>query len=105
MNYEQLQKLNPADFKRYCGVHQETFKEMVKIVKAEKILQKKSGRPSKLCIENQILMTLSYLREYPTFFHRGIKWGINESNSYRIVIRTEKILINSGLFNLPGEKK
>ncbi|MEG4891840.1 hypothetical protein QUA94_34640 [Microcoleus sp. F8-D2] len=40
MNYEQLQKLTPKDFKRYSGVHQETFKEMVKIVKAEKILQK-----------------------------------------------------------------
>jgi hypothetical protein len=78
---------------------------MVKIVKAEKILQKKSVRPSKLCVEDQILMTLSYLREYPTFFHRGIKWGINESNAYRIVIRTEKALINSGLFNLPSKKK
>ena len=104
MNYEQVQKLNPADFKRYCGLHQETFKEMVKIVKAEKVFQKKSGRPSKLCVEDQILMTLSYLREYPTFFHLGIKWGINESNAYRIVIRTEKALINSGLFKLPGKK-
>ena len=104
MNYEQLQKLMPKDLKRYCGVHPETFKEMVKIVKAEKILQKKSGRPSKLCVENQILITLSYLREYPSFFHLGIKWGINESNAYRIVIRTEKALINSGLFNLPGKK-
>lgn len=104
MNYEQLQKLTPKDFKRYCGVHQETFKEMVKIVKAEKILQKKSGRPSKLCVSDQILMTLSYLREYPSFFHLGIKWGINESNAERIVIRTEKALINSGLFNLPGKK-
>ncbi|MEG4627270.1 transposase family protein [Microcoleus sp. w1-18aA5] len=104
MKYEQLQKLTPTDFKRYCGVHQETFKEMVKIVKSEKILQKKSGRPSKLSPEDQILMTLSYLREYPTFFHLGIKWGINESNAYRIVIRTEKALIKSGLFNLPGKK-
>jgi hypothetical protein len=77
---------------------------MVKIVKAEKIFQKKLGRPSKLCVEDQILMTLSYLREYPTFFHLGIKWGINESNAYRIVIRTEKVLIKSGLFNLPGKK-
>jgi hypothetical protein len=105
MNYEQLQKLTPKDFKRYWGVHQETFKEMVKIVKTEKILQKKSGRSSKLCVEDQILMTLSYLREYPTFFHLGIKWGINESNAYRIIIRTEKGLINSELFNLPARKK
>ena len=104
MNYEQLQKLTSKDFKRYSGVHQETFKEMVKIVKAEKIFQKKSGRPSKLCPEDQLLMTLSYLREDPTFFHLGVKWGINESNAYRIVIRTEKALIKSGLFNLPGKK-
>ena len=55
-------------------------------------------------LEDQILMTLSSLREYPTFFHLGIKWGINESNSYRIVIRTEKFLIKSGVFNLPGKK-
>ncbi|WP_228041992.1 MULTISPECIES: helix-turn-helix domain-containing protein [unclassified Tychonema] len=47
---------------------------MVKIVKAEKKIQKKLGGPSKLCVEDQILMTLSYLREYPTFFHLGIKW-------------------------------
>ena len=40
MNYEQLQKLTPKGFKRYCGVHQETFKEMVKIVKAEKYFKK-----------------------------------------------------------------
>jgi hypothetical protein len=41
MNYEHLQKLTSKGFKRYCGVHQETFKEMVKIVKAEKKIQKK----------------------------------------------------------------
>jgi hypothetical protein len=41
MNYEQLQKLTPKGFKHYCGVHQETFKEMVKIVKAEKVFQEK----------------------------------------------------------------
>jgi hypothetical protein len=45
---------------------------MVKIVKAEKILQKKSVRLSKLCVEDPILMTLSYLREDPTFFHREL---------------------------------
>jgi hypothetical protein len=46
---------------------------MVKIVKAEKKIQKKSVRPSKLCVSDQILMTLSYLREYPTFF----LWELN----------------------------
>jgi hypothetical protein len=104
MNYEKIKNLNSTDFKRYCGVNHETFKEMVKVVTVEKILQKKEGRPSKLCIEDQILMTLEYLREYPTFFHLGIKWEISESNTYRIVVKIEKFLIRSGLFNLPGKK-
>jgi Trm5-related predicted tRNA methylase len=78
---------------------------MVKIVKAEKILQKKLGRKSKLSIEDQILMTLAYLREYRTFFHLAIDWGIDESNVYRTVTKIEKILINSGLFNLLGKKE
>ena len=38
------------------------------------------------------------------FFYLEIKWDINESNAYRIVIRTKKALINSGLFKLPGKK-
>lgn len=105
MNYEKVKKLKSADFKRYCGVHTSTFNEMVKIVKAEKIIQKKSGRPSKLRIEDQILMTLAYLREYRPFFHLAIDWGIDESNVYRIVIKIEKILITSGLFTLPGKKQ
>jgi len=40
MNYEKIKNLNSTDFKRYCGVHHETFQEMVKVVKVEKILQK-----------------------------------------------------------------
>ena len=100
MNYEQIQNLKLTDFKRYFGVRHETFKEMVKVVKVEKILQKKPRITSKLYIEDQILMTLGYLREYPTFFHLGIKWGIDESNAYKIVVKVEKILIKSELFSL-----
>ncbi|WP_217652003.1 helix-turn-helix domain-containing protein, partial [Hydrococcus rivularis] len=44
---------------------------MVKVLEAEKVLQKKTGRPSKLSAEDQILMTLEYWREYRTYFHIG----------------------------------
>ena len=49
-------------------------------------------------------MTLEYLREYRTYFHIGQSWGLNESNVYRIIIKVEKCLIESGLFRLPGKK-
>jgi hypothetical protein len=47
MKYQELKNLLPLELKRFCGVHQETFQQMAKIVDAEKVLQKKSGRPSK----------------------------------------------------------
>jgi hypothetical protein len=37
---------------------------MVRVVKAEDKKKKKVGRPPELIIEDQILMTLQYLREY-----------------------------------------
>ena len=104
MTYEQVKNLSPADFKRLCGVSSEVFKDIVKVVAGEKALQKKSGRPGKLMIEDQILVTLEYWREYRTYFHIGIDWGVNESTIYRIVRNTEKAMLKSGLFSLSGRK-
>ncbi|REJ51516.1 MAG: IS5 family transposase [Microcystis wesenbergii TW10] len=104
MTYEQVKTLKPTEFKRLCGVYPDTFKDMVTVLKAEKVWQKKTGRPSKLSTEDQLLITLEYWREYRTYFHLGNSWGINESTAYRIVRKVENILIKSGLFNLPGKK-
>lgn len=104
MNYKEVKKLSPAEFRRCCGVKPETFEQMVKAVAAEKILQTKPGRPSKLSREDQVLMTLSYWREYRTYFHLGTSWGIDEANAQRIIKKVENILIKSGLFNFPGKK-
>ena len=86
------------------GVYPEIFKDMVKVVKAEKVITKYTGRKDKLIIEEQILITLSYWREYRTYFHIGQDWGINQSTVYRIICKIEDILIRSGLFSLPGKK-
>ncbi len=104
MTYEQVKTLKPTEFKRLCGLYPDTFKDMVTVLKAEKVWQKKTGRPSKLSTEDQLLITLEYWREYRTYFHLGNSWGINESTAYRIVRKVENILIKSGLFNLPGKK-
>jgi Helix-turn-helix of DDE superfamily endonuclease len=104
MTYSQIENLKPTEFKRLCGVYPETFNKMVKVLSAEKALQKKMGRPSKLSIEDQILITLTYWREYRTYFHIGTSWGINETTALRIIRKVEDILVKSGLFNLPGKK-
>ena len=105
MNYEQAKKLKPDEFKRLCGVTPQTFKQMVKIVEKHFKAKKKAGRPSKLSLENQILMTLEYLREYRTYFHIGKSWGVHESNVYRTIKKIENILIREKKFRLPGQKE
>jgi hypothetical protein len=68
--------------------------------------QKKSlgGRPNKLCIEDMLLMTLEYLREYRTYFHISKSYDLSESNAYKIIRWVEDTLIKSRAFSLPGRK-
>ena len=105
MNYEQARKLKPNEFKRLSGVTPQTFERMVEIVEEQLKTKKKAGRPSKLSLENQILMTLEYLREYRTYFHIGKSWGLDESNVYRTIKKIENILIREKDFSLPGKKE
>lgn len=105
MTYKKVKNLRAEDFKRLTGVHFETFNQMVEIVKQAEKLRKKTGRPPKLRIEDQILMVLEYLREYRTYFHLGATWGVNESTAYRIIQKIENILIQAPQLRLPGKKR
>ena len=105
MTYEKVKNLSEQEFKRLCGVRKETFAQMVKLVEENENQKTKTGRPSKLTLENQVLMTLEYLREYRTYFHIGQSWGINESTAYRIIQKIENIIIKSKEFRIPGKKQ
>jgi len=106
MSYEQVKDLRPAEFKRYCGVEHETFRRMVELVSKRLTKERrKTGRPPKLSVEDQVLLTLEYWREYRTFFHLATSWGLHESNVCRIIRRVEDILTKSKAFRLPGKKK
>jgi hypothetical protein len=106
MSYEQVKALSPADFKRYCGVRPETFRRMVEVVSNRLAKsRRKPGRPPKLPVEDQVLLTLEYWREYRTFFHLATSWGLHESSVCRIIRRVEDILTKSRAFKLPGKKQ
>src|SRR5947209_2814375 len=106
MSYEQIKDLRPALFKRYCGVKPETFHRMVEVVSGHlSRTRSKLGRPPKLSVEDQVLMTLEYWREYRTFFHIARSWDIHESSVWRTIRRVEDILTKSKAFTLPGKKR
>jgi hypothetical protein len=90
-----------AGFKRYTGIQRTTFNAMLAAMQQHEAAKTKSGRPSELSLEAQILLALTYWREYRTLYHIGMDFGIHESSASRIVHKVEDILIKSGLFDLP----
>lgn len=104
MRYEKARKLKDAEFKRLCGVRHETFLAMCEIVQAVED-QKTSGRSCNLTVENQVLLTLTFWREYRTMFHLGQDWGLHDEHVSRLVRRIEDILIKGKKFSLPGKRR
>ncbi len=100
MEYWRSRKLSATKFKRFSGVKRKTFSLMVRLVKAQEKLKKKPGRPSKLIIEDQILIALQYLRQYQTYYHISLQWRISESTVFRLVRKVENILIQSRNFKI-----
>jgi hypothetical protein len=105
MRYDQVRTLEDEKFRRLTGVKLSTFSKMVDILKQADIQKKmQGGRKNKLSIEDQLLMTLEYLREYRTYFHIGQSYGISESSAYKGVKWVEDILVKHPDFALPGRK-
>ena len=98
MKYNDSKKLSETQFKRYTGISWSTFDLMVEQLKMHVPAK---GRPTKLSIEDQILLCLSYWREYRTLFHVATNYGVSEPTASRIVRHVEDCLIKSNLFNLP----
>jgi hypothetical protein len=106
MKYEQIKALTEEQFRRATGIKIKTFNKMIDILRKEdKEKKKKGGRNNKLCIEDQLLITLEYLREYRTYFHIGNSYGISESSAYKCIKWVESTLIKHPDFHLPGKKE
>ena len=105
MKWKNLQSLSEKKFRRITGVKRLTFEKMLDIIKAaEKIKKAKGGRPNNLIVEDRLLMTLEYLREYRTYLHIGASYGLSESNAFANIRWIENVLIKSKEFSLPGKK-
>ena len=100
-NIDKLLEQDNAGFKRYTGIHKATIYEILNAMQQHEAQKTKSGRPSALSLEEQILLVLTYWREYRTLYHISMDFGIHESSASRIIHKTENILIDSGKFELP----
>lgn len=105
MKFNTVKELDDEKFRRLTGVKRPTFNKMVCILnEAIKSRKTSKGRKKKLSIENMLLMTLEYIREYRTYFHVSQSYGISESSTYKTVKWVEDTLIKHPDFALPGRK-
>ena len=105
MRWEAINKLAADEFRRLTGVKKPTFEEMANILQEARAQKKlRGGRKNKLSIEETLLMTLEYLREYRTYFHISKSYGISEGYAYKTIRWVEDTLIKSKVFSLPGRK-
>ena len=101
MKFENISKLSDVQFRRITGVKRPTFDKMVSLIRATTA---STGRPHKLSVEDRILMTLEYLREYRTYAHIAASYGVSETRTFTNIREIENVLIKSKEFSLPGKK-
>ena len=105
MKYSQIKDLDAEKFRRLTGVKRATFVHMLEILRqVDQKKKAKGGRKNKLCLEDQLLIALEYIREYRTYFHIGQSYGVSESAAYKTVKWVEDTLIQHSDFSLPGRK-
>ena len=103
--YEKSLKLKDKDFKQLIGVQKTTFDEMILVLRegyAEK--HKRRGRHTKLAMEDQLLMSLKYWRQYITQKELAYEFEVGEATAHDTIVWVENTLVKSGKFSLPGKK-
>lgn len=108
-SFKQAKLQNSSKFKRDTGVSLENFNTIVNLVKNhlkivyEKNPNKLKGQKPSIIIEDKVLLTLYYLRHYPTFIILGNNFSISESYANKIYHSILTILVQE--LHVPGSKE
>ena len=98
--------LSHRKFKQLFGVKRETFHNMLEVLQeAFEELHKFGGKPpTKLRVEDRLLLTLQYWRTYQTMEHLAYEYDTVVSNIHKAIEWVEDSLIKDATFRLPGKK-
>ena len=88
-------KLNAAQFLRVTGLRKSQFDSLlVLLTDYVKLAWSSRGRQdSKFSLSDKLLITLRYLRDYPTFLVLGNEFDISESYAHKIFTKVSCALV------------
>lgn len=101
MRLIEVSDYDEQQFLRLTGVKRQVFELMIKVVAQG---QPNFGRPRKLSVADQVLLTLCYWREYRSQFHVASSFGVSEATVCRTIKQVEEALLRDKRFHLPGKK-
>jgi len=96
-------------FRRRVGIRRRDFRRLYVAVRAyldeegrQQPLRRRGKKSTVLTLTEKLLLTLVYLRQYPTFAELGAMFGISESYACKVYHRHLNILVK--VLRLPGKK-
>ena len=107
--YAQLPRHKPEEFLRTVGLSPEDFLhlhgKLATYLDEQKVLNpltRRGRKDSKMALEDRLLLTLYYLRHYPTLINLAAVFDISESYCHKIYSRTARLLVK--IEKLPNRK-
>ena len=98
--------ISHRQFKRLFGVKRQTFYDMLEILhEAYEQLHKFGGKPpTKLFVEDRLLVMLQYWREYRSMEHLAYEYNTVKSYIHKCIVWVEDTLARDGTYRLQGKK-
>ena len=78
MKYERIKGYKANQFRQVTGIKPSTFDAMVRVLRMTKEAER--GRRRKLSIEDALLATLEYYKEYRTYECIAASYGVKKQN-------------------------
>jgi DDE superfamily endonuclease/Helix-turn-helix of DDE superfamily endonuclease len=104
-----LKTCHGTRFRRRIGIRRRTFRQIYQRMRAaldeegrRHPLRRRGKKSTALSLTEKLLLTLVYLRQYPTFAELGAMFGISESYAQKLYQRYLDLLVQ--VVRLPGKK-
>ena len=101
MRFMEVREYGEGQFYRLTGVKRAVFDLMIEVIVSSRSGR---GRRTTLSVQDQLLLTLCYWREYRSQFHVASSFGVSEATVCRTVKKVESALLGDKRFHLPGKK-
>jgi hypothetical protein len=101
-----IETLSENDFQEILGIKRPTFYKLLETLEYVNAKEKRQkGHPNyKLTVIQKLVITLIYLREYPSMKSLSVKYKVSKNAIWKSIHWVENILIKADFLHIDGKK-